>query len=132
MSIKFKAVHVGLMTADKWQHDKWIIYIYDHAFDYMTGIGHRKLLPNTKIDTVYGLENSKPVKPTIDQVLESLFLDASCGSNSFEEFCSNGGYDTDSRKALDIYLKCQSNDALLRKALGHELYNSEKKRLEDK
>ena len=37
---------------------------------------------------------------------------------TFDDWCSNFGYDTDSRKALETYLECQNNWVRLRKALG--------------
>ena len=37
----------------------------------------------------------------------SIFDDAACGNDSFEEFCSNLGYDQDSRRAEKIYNECK-------------------------
>lgn len=56
--------------------------------------------------------------PKIEQVLHSLILDASCGNDTFEDFCANCGYDTDSRKALDAYMACQKIGSDLRRVLG--------------
>lgn len=46
-------------------------------------------------------------KPRIDHVMSSLLSDASLGHMMFKDFCDECGHDFDSRKALDIYLKCQ-------------------------
>lgn len=37
--------------------------------------------------------------PTVEGVLDCLLSDASLGENTFEDFCGELGYDTDSRKA---------------------------------
>jgi hypothetical protein len=58
---------------------------------------------------------TKPVNPKALDVLFSLTIDASACDESFSDWCSNFGYDTDSRKALDLYLKCQANAEILRK-----------------
>ncbi len=50
---------------------------------------------------------SKPVPPpTLADVLNSLLLDASGTEESFEDWCSNYGCDTDSRKAETTYRAC--------------------------
>lgn len=89
--------------SDNWneQADQWSITIKGLSFDYYTGIGHRK--------------NDRPVKPDPIDLLYSLVSDASACDESFDDWCSNYGYDTDSRKALDTYLKCQENALKLRK-----------------
>lgn len=46
--------------------------------------------------------------PPLSEVLSCLYMDASSASESFAEWCSNMGADTDSRKALDSYLQCQN------------------------
>lgn len=42
-------------------------------------------------------------KPSAADVLGSLVLDATCDVSTFEDFCSEFGYDTDSRKAEATY-----------------------------
>ena len=62
--------------------------------------------------------------PKLRDVLHSIATDASCAQDSFDDFCSNLGYDTDSRKALETYLACQDNSVKLRKALkSHDAVN---------
>lgn len=41
------------------------------------------------------------------QAFYSLLLDSTLGDMTFDDFCSDCGYDTDSRKALSVYLSCQ-------------------------
>lgn len=47
-------------------------------------------------------------------VLACLSSDIS-SDGTFEDFCLNFGYDTDSRSALDLYLKCQELSSKLRR-----------------
>lgn len=56
--------------------------------------------------------------PDLHGVLYSLLSDAAAGTETFPDFCANYGYDEDSRKALEIYLKCQTIGADLRRVLG--------------
>jgi hypothetical protein len=48
----------------------------------------------------------EPTPPTVRGVLSSLLLDVRAGEMSFEEFCSDFGYDTDSRKAHKTWEAC--------------------------
>jgi hypothetical protein len=45
--------------------------------------------------------------PSADDVVETLTMDGYALSVSFEEWCADYGYDTDSRKALDTYKACR-------------------------
>jgi hypothetical protein len=58
--------------------------------------------------------------PDLHGVLYSLLSDAAAGNETFPDFCANYGYDEDSRKALEIYLKCQAIGADLRRVLGSD------------
>lgn len=94
----------------EWPHDKWLVKVtrgqYETRFDYSTGIGHRK--------------GGMAKTPALFDVLECLLMDEGLGNDTFEDFCANCGYDTDSRKALEIYLSCQEAGKKLRKAFGHD------------
>ena len=59
-------------------------------------------------------------EPTAASVLECLLSDASGfdNSRSFEEWCSEYGYDTDSRKAERIYKVVEAQNRKLRTLLG--------------
>lgn len=48
----------------------------------------------------------KPIPPQSLDVLRSLKIDAECGKETFEDFCTSYGYDEDSRNAYDIWTKC--------------------------
>lgn len=92
--------------SDNWQEtaDQWCITINGIGFEYYTGIGHR----DKKTD--------RPQKPELSGVLSSLAFGAGACDESFDDWCSNFGFDTDSRKALETYLACQENASKLRKA----------------
>lgn len=131
----------GLNDSGQWPHFAWTVTLKGIAIDYKLGIGHSKVArirPNTgymRIDHrqikptiihqikkagIYGTESLYIKKPKYRDVIYSLALDAQCGSDTFEDFCSNLGYDTDSRKALETYLECQTAVQKLRK-LGYDL-----------
>lgn len=58
--------------------------------------------------------------PKASDIMECLLSDASLGDNTFDDFCAELGYDTDSRKALESYLECQSMNAKLRRLLKQD------------
>lgn len=69
-----------------------------------------------------GEASHKPLSPpTVADVLSSLCLDASALDNaSFDDWASDYGYDTDSRKAEGIYRQCLATAMALRAAIGEE------------
>lgn len=110
-------------TADAW------LFIFGNGTtqEYYTGIGHRtargayneeyRRLKHARLSQ-YGLERfigvSNPVSPTIDRLLSSLAMDSRAEEQSFADWCSDYGSDTDSRAALDTYEQCQKSGAFLR------------------
>jgi hypothetical protein len=139
---EFKIQHIRApmkQKSDNWQEtaDAWAITCKGITFDYYTGIGHRvmkgtlwhadkleyKRLKNanlTECGFTKFLELTKPVAPKPTDLIYSLIADASACEESFEDWCSNFGYETDSRKALETYLACQASGEKLRK-LGLKL-----------
>ena len=83
--------------------DQWNVIIRTNngyameMFNYFTGVGLRKQFK-------YGV--SKPVRPKNSDVLHSLVWDATSLDESFENWCSNFGYDSDSIHAFNIYRQC--------------------------
>ena len=65
-------------------------------------------------------------EPTAAGVLDCLASDSAGVDNarSFEEWCSEYGYDTDSRKAERIYKVCVRQAGKLRTFLGVDLYET--------
>jgi hypothetical protein len=57
--------------------------------------------------------------PSLVAVLACLMSDASAGElGSFEDFCGEFGYDTDSRRAESAYNACRDAAAAMRRMLG--------------
>jgi isopropylmalate/homocitrate/citramalate synthase len=71
---------------------------------------------------------SSIVKPEITEEKEVLFafecliLDSIAGDKYFEDFCSEFGYDTDSRKAEKIHKKCIKQLEKLKKIYDGDIY----------
>lgn len=59
-------------------------------------------------------------EPSAADVLDSLASDAGCVTGSFEDFCSDLGYDSDSRKAERTYKICKRYATKLEQFLGSE------------
>lgn len=79
------------------------------------GRGHRK-----PVITQYSMGSAHKGTPTLPNVVHSLMRDAECANDTFADFCANCGYDTDSRRALDVYLACQGIGVKMRRLLGSE------------
>lgn len=64
-------------------------------------------------------------EPTFYEVLESLAMDASGAENArdFEDWCSEYGYDCDSRSAHKIWKSVDKQAKKLKAFLGSELYD---------
>ena len=76
--------------------------------------------------TVYFSQGSAHKKPpTLAEVLDCLASDASGVDNaqSFEDWASEYGYDTDSRKAECTYRICEKQAQELKALLGRDAYN---------
>src|SRR5262249_20478447 len=59
-------------------------------------------------------------EPNAEDVMEALCSDASSAENSFENWCGDYGYDTDSRRAERTYQAVQKQTAKLRRLLGDD------------
>ena len=118
--------HMGLTIKRDWDNriaDMYRVTIAGHEVPYFCGIGRRKLLSwlanseernclkhnyHDKRKQIKHIERATSVKlPGIDDILYCLVLDAAAAEMSFEDWCSDYGYDTDSRKALHTFLDCQ-------------------------
>lgn len=143
----FKVNHIGLNFDDNfWLKDSYIITINNIRFDYFQGIGHREVKKNLFINDKLKAEKllnfnarkevesynylltklntyTQPKNINIDDVLYCLVLDSDLGNYSFSDFCDILGYDNDSIKALDIYLKCEKTKDKLHK-IGINIENA--------
>jgi hypothetical protein len=114
---------IGAFGDDKTVSDAWRVTFRQglqasETFDFFTGIGlrkqvHRMPTPAHSKGTV-GYEGwkryaFKPQAPSAASVLHCLFLDSSALETSFDYWCDDFGYDTDSRKALETYTACCEN-----------------------
>lgn len=94
--------------------------------DYSQGIGHA---PSYKISDKYMAMKAQAfeaetgiIDPDIKDVLYSLILDSNVlNYPEFEEWASDCGYETDSRKAESIYRDCLKNALKMRGSLGESL-----------
>lgn len=57
-------------------------------------------------------------EPDVPSVLNCLASDSTCESYTFNEFCDEFGYDSDSIKANETYKACLKNSKKLKKFLG--------------
>ena len=124
--------------------DNWNVTISfggkEYTDKYSTGIGHRQLISSfiKKQGEKYYKSTTgeaktekeaviagwlKTVPPKLADVVYCLLNDASGTDEVFEDWCNNLGYDTDSRKALDLYLTCQKTRTAMIKMFGQELFD---------
>lgn len=139
--VSFRAACMGETTRDNWQCDEWRITFSlgkeSEIFQYFTGLGHRVETPEYQ-RAMYGLEKAsprciarvaaeklkKPKAPYAADVIHTLALDAQFANGTFEDFCGDLGYDTDSRKALENYLQCQRDGERFRRVAGAVAFNA--------
>lgn len=84
---------------DKWAHRAWLVTIDGQAFSWKTGMGIKG-------------------SPCAWEVLARVCAEAEDANQSFDDWCGCFGYEADSRKALEIYLSCQSGGAKVLKIMG--------------
>jgi hypothetical protein len=65
------------------------------------------------LETLLGCSKPDPLG-----LLYSLVMDSSAADTSFEDWASEYGYDTDSRKALEIFQQCQDQTRKFRRVVG--------------
>lgn len=70
-----------------------------YSFDFWQGVAHT-------------------AEPTAGGCLECLLSDAVAGETSFDDFCGEFGYSTDSRRAERIWKQCSTVRARLQRLLG--------------
>lgn len=114
--VTFSAVLLGERTRDGWKHDAWAVTLsrvgHSEDFDYCTGTGLRS--------KVLKSNHARPVAPHAADVLQSLILDSSAVGQSFDSWCNEFGYDSDSRKAEATYRACQESADKLARVLDHK------------
>ncbi len=98
---------VEYATLDKWQQE---------ANPWTITLRYRRRQMRVNYWTGQGITTD----PSAVDVLESLCMDASGADQSFDEWCSDYGYDTDSRKAERTYRSVQEQTRRLRRLLGDD------------
>lgn len=113
--IDFSVRYVGeTVREDKWQCDAWRVSFASgksqFETDYYTGLGHRQETKSQATKTIKIVGNkwvyAKPVQPCAANVLYSLIQDSSAIDTSFEYWCADYGYDSDSISAFNTYQAC--------------------------
>lgn len=107
---------------EPWECFTWLASLhYDGRFvtvpEYHTGIGCVK---ETKRADGKHLGNVA-VTPSAADILYSMLMSMDSIDESFEAWCSNFGYDTDSRRAENMYHACKGEAEKVIKLLGREL-----------
>ena len=92
-AIPFKAKYIGRHTKNGWVSNAWTVTIHNNEFPCHIGIGLKSKDGTTRV-------------PDIKGVMRSLLRDMDAGDKTFEEFCSDYGYDEDSRKAYALWEEC--------------------------
>lgn len=92
----------------------------EYALDYWLGVAHFTLKVNPA-DPSRGVIHMKPDAITAASVMANLLMDYQSADDSFEEFCADFGYDTDSRRAERIHKDIQEQARQLRRLLSNDL-----------
>ena len=138
-ALSYVVAYTGAQKREDWECDGWRFTLKNQSFEYFTGLGLREeVTADTKKraayeftsltekdktgQTMYGRRYLQRVQalrepqiPPIAGLLYSLILDGSACSESFESWCVELGYDSDSRKALATYEACQQGIDRLRR-----------------
>ncbi|CEF89634.1 hypothetical protein [Pseudomonas phage vB_PaeM_PAO1_Ab17] len=138
INVTLATVCRGERNSEGWVHDLWDVSLIRGDgrpgvldTEFRTGVGHRRttvpmpfdirrLAPNILARVEWEKRYLKPVAPKAACILSNLILDCDVGGHTFEEFCCDLGYDTDSRKALDTYMACQETTSKLRRFFSQE------------
>ena len=74
----------------------------------------------------FSMGSAHIVPPTVSDVLDCLASDGSglYNGETFEQWCAEYGYDTDSRKALRTYTATTRQTESLARVLGHDAYET--------
>lgn len=127
--ITFAVRYVGETVRDNnWQCDAWRVSFATGKTrmetDYFTGLGHRTKPKQQWLQP-------KPVSPCAANVLYSLIQDSSAIDTSFEYWCADYGYDSDSISAFNTYQACCKIAKELRQVFNHVQIETLRSLLED-
>lgn len=130
--IEISSTFVARVDDAEWPHFEWRVTLTregkTRVLPYKMGLGHVTTKCGKRVEThrrhvhrpcdhARCQGELKPTPPDLYDVLTSLKADDTQGE-TFEDWCGNYGYDTDSRKAMDTYLACQTSTTESRKFFG--------------
>lgn len=111
--VEMQLEYLGRTKLDMWDCDQWNATLTYEG---------REI--ETKFHTGLGFTT----EPTVDDVLHSLFIDGRASEyDNFEDWASDFGYDTDSRRAEQTYNSCLENGIKVRTLLGNSVEHFEEK-----
>lgn len=136
--ITYKANGQKSEQTKPWAHDLWFVEFTPKSkavfrTEFKTGLGHRKVPKgrnmyswdgdrgNPRERARWEAANAKPVVPHVASVLHCLLLDAKAIDQSFDDWCGDFGYSTDSIKAASIYQECCNIGKTMRLLMPREL-----------
>ncbi len=101
------------LTPARWNPDT-------KQWDYLATLNNLKYRFTTEYHCGAGWKDEKtnrPIAPSLADILSCLLLNSSAVGQTFNQWCGEYGYDTDSRKALETYDACiwsgeQTNELL--------------------
>ena len=131
----------------EWPHFLWNVTV-DYTsgfwtFSYKCGLGHiekkRGALPmpnppyrkGTLAYESWERKNTQPKKPSVSDVMYSILMDIQADDSSFNNWCDEYGYSSDSMKAFKTYQTCCEYAVFVRKAFTVEQIEQMRKALED-
>ena len=147
--LPIKVEYAGKTKRGDWECYQWTVtigaeYGNKHGFwvlPYYCGLGHTEnkkgiagknpYTPRTSAWETWNSQNLIPKKPSNDEILHSLILDASAADYNFCDWCAEYGYSDDSIKAVTLYKECCETAQKLRKYFGRETIKQLEEQLRD-
>lgn len=117
---------------EDWEHFEWRVTLTrdgkTRVLPYRMGLGHVQTKCGKPIQSFRFRQmpcehvrcynaGDQPTPPDLYSVLTSLKANATHGE-TFDDWCRDFGYDTDSRKAMATYLACQNSEVESRRFFG--------------
>jgi hypothetical protein len=117
--IRLKKVEDLGMQRDEsgWEHFAWRLTVENWRGGSGTGRAREECGASYEFPCMQGTAHT--AKPTLVDIMSALLSDAGCViGNDFDGFCSDLGYDPDSRKAKELYDQIVENNAKVCKLFG--------------
>jgi hypothetical protein len=125
-----------------WSHFAWICTLEYKGrklqTSYRTGVAHcckpigaqpqwqfDKTIDGKAVRERWYRNPKAPIAPSVADVVSCLVSDGMSAQSDFEEWCSELGYDSDSRKAYSMYQECQTTLCKLVALFGSDLQRLE-------